>query len=277
MVSTDFTCMFDVCMHILISLHLFAGCTLSHGPVVAHVVVNHTISGELISLMKDYISMVSTLRKAELLDDMLMNVKIFLDNYCRDRSILDCSSFSAVVDLLIDKLYIYVFNIDTLTACSKYFEANELTLFVQQYDQRLRTFLSSTSVTDFKDSLQSQVKRRGNLERITMKLDKAKSNATLTTLKELTLHCFGDSSKLLSLVKICTGCVCVTWLAPTLLVPTLRMEVERLSHEDLADRGVREIVIGLRVAPSEGLYAVIAIIIVLIILQYIRFGCNVFY
>ena len=263
-----------MCACILILLHLYAGCTLSHGPVVAHVVMNHTISGELISLMKDYISMVSTLRKAELLDDMLMNVKIFLDNYCRDRSILDCSSFSAVVDLLIDKLYIYVFNIDTLTACSKYFEANELTLFVQQYDQRLHIFLSSTSVTDFKDSLQSQVKRRGNLERITMKLDKAKSNATLTTLKELTLHCFGDSSKLLSLVKICAGCVCVTWLAPTLLVPTLRMEVERLSHEDLADRGVREIVIGLRVAPSEGLCAVIAIMIVLIILQYTRFGCT---
>ena len=62
---------------------------------------------------------------------MFMNVK---DNYWRDRSILDCSSLLAVVDLLIDKLYIYVF---TLTACSKYFEATELTLFVLTavYDQ----------------------------------------------------------------------------------------------------------------------------------------------
>ena len=228
-------------------------------------VVNRTTSGELVSLMKDYISMVSRLRQAELSDNMLTNVKKFLDDYCRPRDclILECSSFSAVVDLLINKLYIYVFNIDTLAACSKYFEATELTLFVhviQQYDQQLHIFLDNTSVTDFKDSLQSQVKRHGILEEITMKLDKTKRNATLTTLKELALHCFGSSSKLLSLVKICAGCVCVTWVAPTSLVPvaTLRMEVERLSREDLANCGVHEIVItGLHV---EGLCVVIAII-----------------
>ena len=214
--------------------------------------------------MEDYASMVYNLRKAELSDDLLVKVKTFLDIYLRDRSILDCSSFSAVVDLLIDKLYIYIFNINTLTACSKYFEGTEVTLFQQQYDQQLHVFLGSTSITDFKDSLQSQVKRLGNLGDITMKLDKAKSNATLATLKELSHHCFGDSSKLLSLVRICAGCVCVTWLAPTLLVPTLRTEVEKLSHEDLANRGVREIVIaGLRV---KGLCVVIAIIIVFIVL-----------
>ena len=48
MVSTD--CMSNVCIHVLIhvSLRLFAGCTLFHGPVVTQVVAYRAVSSELV-------------------------------------------------------------------------------------------------------------------------------------------------------------------------------------------------------------------------------------
>ena len=47
--------------------------------------------------------------------------------------------------------------------------------------------------------------------------------------------------------------MCVTWIVPASLVSTLKAKAQQLSSEYLASRGVLELVIGLRIAPNEGL------------------------
>ena len=197
--------------------------------------------------------MLQVLRDAELSESELSALKRFLSDYCDEFSIRMCSTVSEVVDQLIEKLIIYIFNIDTLNAsCNKFGGCKvKCSESVEQYKQHLDEFLSSTSVKEFKETLQTQIVNPKGIEYITLKLDEGRGCDTLKRLKQLVYHFFGNISKTFIHCETCAGCVCVTWLVPTSLVPTLRTTAQQLSHEYLASHGVLELVIGLRIAPND--------------------------
>ena len=136
------------------------------------------------------------------------------------------------------------------SSCKK-FGGRKVKCSVEQYKQHLDEFLSSTSVKEFKETLQTRIVNPKSFECITLKLDEGRGCDTLKKLKQLVYHFFGNISKAFIHCEVCAGCVCVTWLVPISLVPTLKTMAQQLSHEYLASRGVLELVIGLRIAPNE--------------------------
>ena len=224
---------------------------MEHGPI--KVVVERDIPKKLLTLMEEYSDMLVVLQTAILSESELERLKLFLSDYCDESSLEDCLSPKELVKQLKAKLRIYIFNIDTLTACCKYFRNDEVSQSIQQYKGHLNTFLSTTSVKEFQSSLQTEVTSHDDAEVITLKLNDTASEDTLMNLKKLVYHFFGNSSKALILYEIRRGCVCVTWIVPASLVSTLRTKAKQLSSEYLASRGVLELVIGLRIVPNEGL------------------------
>ena len=226
---------------------------MSHGPI--QVSLKPDVPKRVVILMKEYTEMLQVLRDAKLSKSKLSALKTFLSDYCEESSIHKCSTVSKVVDQLIDKLIIYIFNIDTLNASYKKFGGRQVKCSVEQYKQHLDEFLSSTSVNEFKETLQTRIINPKSVECITLKLDEGRGCDTLKKLKQLVYHFFGNISKTFIHCETCAGCVCITWLVPTSLVPYLRTMAQQLSHEYLTSHGVLELVIGLRIAPNnEGYY-----------------------
>ena len=205
----------------------------------------------VVALMKEYAEMLQVLRDANLCETKFARLKTFLSDYCEESSICECSTVSSIVDKLKEKLIIYIYNIDTLNAICTKFEEHEVKHSVEQYKKHLDEFLSSTSVKEFKGTLQTQRVNIKNVEYLTLKLDEGRATCTLKKLKQLVYHFFGNISKTFIHCETCVGCVCVTWLVPISLVPTLRTKAEQLSCEYLANHGVLELVIGLRIAPND--------------------------
>ena len=229
----------------------------SHGPV--EVVVKPEVPKELLALMEEYADMLLVLRTARLPKKRLSHLKFFLSDYCDESSFENCPSPEEIVKQLKVKLKIDIFNIDTLNACCKYFKSQIVNRSVQQYKKHLNKFLSTTSVKEFQYSLQTdEITCLDGTEPLTLKLKDSAiiSNDTFMNLKKLVYHFFGHSSKALIFHKIHYGCVCVTWIVPASLVSTLRAKAQQLSSEYLASRGVLELVIGLRIAPNEGLCSI---------------------
>ena len=224
---------------------------MPHGPI--QVSLKPDVPQRVVVLMKEYAKMLLVVRTAKLSKGKLATLKMFLSDYCEESSIRECSTVNSIVDLLIEQLKIYIFNIDTLNASCEFFSSLEVNNSVEQYKQHLDRFLSSTSVKEFKETLQTQIVNPESVECITLKLDEGRATCTLKKLKQLIYHFFGNISKAFIHCEVCVGCVCVTWLVPISLVPTLRTMAQQLSHEYLASHGVLELVIGLRIAPrGEG-------------------------
>ena len=218
------------------------------------VVVKPDIPKELPALMEEYADMLVVLQTVTLPESELKRLKLFLAGYCDEESFKKCPSPEEIVEQLILKLKIHIFNIDTLTACCKHFRNNQVNQSIQQYKVHLNTFLSTATVKELQSSLQTdEITCLDDTEPLTLKLKETASDDTLKNLKKLVYHFFGDSSKALIIRTIHSGCVCVTWIVPMSLVSTLRAKAQQLSSEYLASRGVLELVIGLRIAPNEGL------------------------
>ena len=232
------------CVVMFHCLHAHAG---EHDPIV--VFVKPAVSEGVRSLLKEYSKMIMVLKKVELSDEKFVNLRSFLAEYCDEDSFENCPTLKLVVQELKNKSKICIFNIHTLIECCEFLSSQAVTS-VQKYEELLDTFLTSTFVEDFECSLHNI---RRDVEKITLKLDDNTSKDTLRNLKNLVAHFFGDTSNALILHKIHRGCVCVTWLVPMSLVPTLKAKAEQLSPEYLASKGVLELVIGLRIAPNEGL------------------------
>ena len=221
---------------------------MSHGPI--RVSLKPDVPDRVVVLMKEYAELLQVLRNAKLSKAKLARLKTFLSDYCDESSICECYTVSSIVDKLMEKTMIYIFNIDTLKASCMKFGGRKVKCSVEQYKQHLDEFLSSTSVKELKGTLQTQIVNPESIECITLKLDEGKATCTLKKLKELVFHFFGNISKAFIQCEVCVGCVCVTWLVPISLVPTLRTMAQQLSHEYLASHGVLELVIGLRIAPN---------------------------
>ena len=223
---------------------------MKHGPI--KVIVKPEIPKELLELMEKYSDMLVELQMAILSEPDLKRLRLFLSSYCDESSLKSCSSSEELVTQLEAKSRIYIFNIDTLTACCKHFRNDEVSRSVHQYKERLKTFLSTTSVKEFQSSLQTEVTGHDDTEEITLKLDETASKDTILSLKKLVYHFFGNISKALILHRIRDGCVCVSWIVPASLASTFRTKAQQLSPEYLASKGVLELVIGVRIAPNEG-------------------------
>ena len=224
---------------------------MEHGPI--KVIVKPEIPKELLEIMEKYSDMLVELQMTILSEPDLERLRLFLSGYCDEISLESCSSPKELVTQLKAKSRIYIFNIDTLTACCKYFKNDEVSRSVQQYKECLNAFLSTTSVKEFQSSLQTEVTSHDDTEVITLKLNETASNDTLMNLKKLVYHFFGNISKALILYEIRKGCVCVSWIVPASLASIFRTKTRQLSSEYLASKGVLELVIGVRIAPNEGL------------------------
>ena len=123
---------------------------MEHGPI--KVVVERDIPKKLLTLMEEYSDMLVVLQTAILSESELERLKLFLSDYC-DESSLEEFITQELVKQLKAKLRIYIFNIDTLTACCKYFRNDEVSQSIQQYKGHLNTFLSTTSVKEFQKML----------------------------------------------------------------------------------------------------------------------------
>ena len=227
---------------------------MRHGPT--QIKVECDCPKDLPSLLKEYAEMLLVLRKTKLRKGKLQEIKLYLSDYCEERSIRDCSNLNEVVDLLINESRIHIFNIETLNENRKRFSSKRVEKHIEQYKCLLDDFFSSTSLNDFMHVFETQVHEDdySNLESITLKLNKLKSNETLKALKKLVYLLFGVSSKAMVYCVTRPGCICVTWVVPVSLVPTLRAKARQHSHVYLASLGVLELVIGLRIAPNEGMF-----------------------
>ena len=247
----------------MVTIHYaHAGYTMRHGPVKvsvrpdAPVKVSVGLPEDLFALMEKYYNMLLVVKTAKLSSKKFHQLKVFLSGFCAEKSIQLCDNLCAVVDLLVDCLKLYIFNIDTLTVSCKYFNVAKVKVSVQEYKKHLDIFLSTTHVKDFKDALRTKVLDCSSVEEITLKLNENINSNTLRELNHLVYHFFGNISRSLIYCKIDLGCVCITWLLPVSMVSTLRAVVkQRLQDPKYRDRlerqGVLELVIGLRI---EGLY-----------------------
>ena len=172
---------------------------------------------------------------------------------CNEKSIRQCSTLDDVIDLLKEHLKIYIFNIDALKVSCKYFSSSEVDTSLQQYIKKLSHFFSNTSIIELMGILETEIVDSSKVETVTLKLKENRINDTLEALRKLIYHCFGNHHKAFIHCGAGKGCVRVTWVVPTSLVPILREKAEQLSPQYLASKGVLELVIGLRIAPDEGL------------------------
>ena len=238
------------------NLFLFVvGYIMRHGPI--KVFVKPDVPKGLNVLLQKYAEMLLVLRSISQAKDTFHKLKLYLSDYCDELSIRDCSTLSDVIDILIEKLKIYIFNIETLsavTSCDYFAKCSEMKACVEKYKQHLDDFLSKTSVKEFMGALETEITNHSVVEPVTLKLNETKIDDTLKTLKKLVYHFFGNCSKALAHSDTGEGCVRITWLIPTSLVPTLKtIMVKKCSQEYFASQGVLELVIGLRIAPNEGL------------------------
>ena len=227
---------------------------MRHGPI--KVFVKPDVPEGLLSLMVKYAEMLLVLRTAKLSSGNFRRFTLFLSDFCDEKSLRQCVTLSAVIDVLIEQLKIYIFNIDSLDVMisCKSFNA-KVKKSVQKYKQDLNMFLSNTSVKEFKNALQTQILDASTVESVVLKLNEIKGEDTLRNLKKLTYHFFGNSSKALVHCKVGPGCVCITWLVPMSLVPTLTVMAERHSRDYLTKQGVLQLVIGyLQIFPNQGLF-----------------------
>ena len=239
------------------NLFLFVvGYIMRHGPIT--VFVKPDVPKGLNILLQKYAEMLLVLRSTSQAKDTFYKLKLYLSDYCEEISIRNCSTLSDVIDILIKKLKIYIFNIETLSAVAScdYFaiECSEMKACVEKYKYHLDDFLSKASVKEFMGTLETEITNHSIVEPVTLKLNETKIDDTLKTLKKLVYHFFGNCSKALAHSDTGEGCVCITWLVPTSLVPNLKTRAKKLSQEYLASQGVLELVIGLRIVPNEGLY-----------------------
>ena len=229
------------------------GYTSQHGPVIVFVKPGPDVPESLVSIMKNYANMLAVLRNTKLRKTKFLILRSFLSDFCDEESIQQCATIDCVINRLKRHLKIYLFNIDALDASCDHFCSREVKTSLNQYRLELDSFLSSTSVKEFKDTLKMKIVGSSQLETVVVKLDKS---TTLKALKKLMYHFFGNHYKACILCGSGTGCVRVTWVVPMSLVPILKEKAEQLSPEYLASKGVLELVIGLRIAPNEGLYSI---------------------
>ena len=225
---------------------------MQHGNSIK-VIVNPDVPKSLLSLMEEYAEMLVVLRMTKLPKEKFTELTLFLSSYCQ-ASICHCSTLNKVIEFLQEKMKIWIFNIDTLIAIKEKFNSSKATSSIERYRQYLEKFRSSALVKEFQDALEVQINNTSqDFDSIILKLDEVRTEDTLQNLRKLAYDVFGVHSKALIHIRTGIGCVCVTWLVPTSLVSTMRALAVQHSEEYLANLGVLELVIGLRIAPSEGL------------------------
>ena len=206
----------------------------------------------LLSLMESYSDMLQVLRKTKLPNDKFCALKSYLADFCEEKAFRQCSKMDDVIDLLKEELKIFYFNVDVLTCSCKHFCSSKVDVSLRCYKKQLKLFFQTTTVKEFKDTLETKITDSSKVESVTLKLDENKACVTLNALKRLVYYFIGNAEKMLIHHEIRTGCVCVSWVVHSSLVSIVREKVARLSPEHLASEGVLEIVVGLRIVPNEG-------------------------
>ena len=240
---------------------------MHHGSI--EVYIEPGVPSALKSLLEEYADMLMVLRLTKPRKTTLTKLVTFISDFSEESSIRRCSSLSDAINILIEKLKIYIFNIDILSASCKHFDRRKMKASVREYKQHLNEFLSNTSVKEFMGCLQTKIIDHSIVEPITLKLDESRTDCTLKALKTLIYHFFGNCSKALAHCDTGPGCVSITMLVPTSFVPTFKWMAEQLSCEYFASQGGLELVAGLRITGLN----VHATYIQVLSLVYINFAC----
>ena len=219
---------------------------MRHGSI--EVYIKPDVPSALKSLLEEYADMLMVLRLTKPRKTTLTKLVTFISDFSEESSIRECSSLSDAISILTDKLKIYIFNIDILTASCKHFDRPAMKASVHKYKRHLDKFLSNTCVKEFMGCLQTEITDHSIVEPITLKLDERWTDCTLKALKTLIYHFFGNCSKALAHCDTDPGCVLITLLVPTSLVPTFKSTAERLSLECFSSQSVLELMAGLRIA-----------------------------
>ena len=214
---------------------------MRHGPI--QVFVKPDVPEKLRGLLVEYADLLMILRKAELSEAKLSDLKLYWSGYCSLEPIEQCTSLRAVIDLLIKHLKIYMFNTCTLEVGCKYFD-DTIKHSVQEYKKHLNEFLLNTTVKEFMNTLQTEVVDRTDITSIALKLDESRVDDTLKAFNMFLYRFFGNCSRALNHCETGSGCVRITWLVSTSLVPTLKAMAKQHTLECLVSQGILELVIG---------------------------------
>ena len=165
---------------------------MKHGPV--QVYVKPDVPNALCSLMEQYADMLVVLRTSELPATSFLKLKMFLSGYYDEVMFRQCSNLCEVVEILVEKLKINLFNIDTLNASCQYFN-DTIKHSVQEYKQHLNDFLSSTTVKELNGILQTKIVDYTDLESITLILNETFGDEILKALKLLIHNFYGVNTR----------------------------------------------------------------------------------
>ena len=240
---------------------------MRHGSI--EVYIEPDVPSALKSLLEEYADMLMVLRLTKPRKTTLTKLVTFLSDFSNESSIQECSSLSDAINILTEKVMIYLFNIDILSASCKHFDRPAMKASVRKYKRHLDKFFSNTYVKEFMDCLQTKIIDHSIVEPITLKLDESRIDCTLKALKTLIYHFFGNCSKALAHCDTSSGCISITMLVPASLVPTFKWMAEQLSLEYFASQGGLELVVGLRITGLN----VHATYIQVLSLVYINFAC----
>ena len=87
----------------------------------------------------------------------LSNARLFLDSLFGTQDFSSCDNFDELLRLLQEQEYIDTFNIVWLQDLVEYFNRDELTQLMKNYDEKKETFLKNTTVLSFQEAVVSTV------------------------------------------------------------------------------------------------------------------------
>ena len=150
----------------------------------------------------------------------LSNAQLFLDSLNGTKDFSSCNNFNELLRLLQKQEYIDTFNIVGLQDLVAYFNRDELTQLVKNYDEKKETFLKNTTVLSFQRAVVSRaqpVLPRGKAI-LTIKIPRnMASRRTLKNIEELAMEGFEDCYKSLIRLHAKPGSIIISWIFPEAL------------------------------------------------------------
>ena len=163
----------------------------------------------------------------------LSNARLFLDSLFGTQDFSSCDNFDELLRLLQEQEYIDTFNIVWLQDLVEYFNRDELTQLVKNYDEKKETFLKNTTILSFQEAVVSTVQPIPPRGKVTLTIKISKKLATKRTLKdikELAMEGFKECYRSLIRLHAKPGSIIVSWIFPEALIGRLA----QLIHENAA-------------------------------------------
>ena len=175
----------------------------------------------------------------------LSEAQLFLDTFIGTEDFSSCDNFDKLIRLL-QRDHIDIFNTSRLQKFVASFERDELSGFVDAYEEKKQSFLKNTTVLNFQRAVVSRVEPvlpKGRAV-VTIKIPKKMaSRRTLKDIEELAMEGFEECYKCLVRLHAEAGSIIISWIFPEALSDKL----EQLACKNAAifkDAGMEEVTVG---------------------------------